>query len=135
MSGNSKVKNDNPDDFPTYLAKRKAADEGRVWTPGGAPAAAPAAAAPAAAAPAASNSKVKNDNPDDFPTYLAKRQAAAEGRVWTPGGGAPAAAAPAAAAPAASNSKVKNENPDDFPTYLAKRKAAEAGVTWTPGYK
>ena len=30
----SKVLNDNPDDFATYLAKRKAAEEGRVWTPG-----------------------------------------------------------------------------------------------------
>jgi hypothetical protein len=48
----SKVKNANPDDFATYLAKRKAAEEGRVWTPGGS--AAPAAAAPAASsAPAA----------------------------------------------------------------------------------
>merc|ERR1719473_1986897 len=46
-------------------------------------------------------SKIKNENPDDFATYLAKRQAAAEGREWVPEGGAPAAAAPAyAAAPA-----------------------------------
>merc|ERR1719409_1253017 len=43
-------------------------------------------------------SKVKNENPDDFATYLAKRQAAAEGREWTLG------AAPAAAAPAPSYS-------------------------------
>ena len=34
MSGTSKIKNENPDDFATYLAKRKAAEEGRVWTPG-----------------------------------------------------------------------------------------------------
>merc|ERR1719182_846115 len=48
-------------------------------------------------------SKIKNENPDDFATYLAKRQAAAEGREWVPAGGAaPAAAAPAPAyAPAA----------------------------------
>merc|ERR1719440_2643355 len=46
-------------------------------------------------------SKIKNENPDDFATYLAKRQAAAEGREWVPEGGAPAAAAPTyAAAPA-----------------------------------
>jgi pyruvate dehydrogenase E2 component (dihydrolipoamide acetyltransferase) len=89
----SKIKNENPDDFATYLAKRQAAAEGREWTPAGAPAAAapaPAAAAapaPAAAAPAASSgtSKIKNENPDDFATYLAKRKAAEEGRVWTPG--------------------------------------------------
>jgi hypothetical protein len=97
MSGTSKIKNENPDSFEVYLAKRKAAAEGREWVPEGA---APAAAAPAAAAPAAAssaaydakagvkevaNSKIKNANPDDFATYLAKRQAAAEGRVWTPG--------------------------------------------------
>merc|ERR1719253_1455931 len=80
----SKVLNDNPDDFATYLAKRKAAEEGREWVPeAGAPAAAaPAAAAPAAAAPAASSgtSKIKNENPDDFATYLAKRKAADAGR-------------------------------------------------------
>ena len=86
----SKVLNDNPDDFATYLAKRKAAEEGREWVPeGGAPAAAePAAAAPAAAPAAAassSTSKIKNENPDDFATYLAKRKAAEEGREWTPG--------------------------------------------------
>jgi len=64
---------------------------GIPWVPdGGAPpsAAAPAPVAPAAAAyapPAASpaaaagNSKVKNDNPDDFGTYLAKRKAAEAG--------------------------------------------------------
>jgi len=40
------------------------------------PAAAPAAASPAAAA---GTSKVKNDNPDDFATYLAKRKAAEAG--------------------------------------------------------
>merc|ERR1719231_677959 len=45
-------------------------------------------------------SKIKNENPDDFATYLAKRQAAAEGREWVPEGGAPAAAAPAYSAPA-----------------------------------
>jgi len=41
-----------------------------------------AAAAPAAAAPAAASgtSKVKNANPDDFATYLAKRKAAEAGR-------------------------------------------------------
>merc|ERR1719409_1933141 len=44
-------------------------------------------------------SKIKNENPDDFATYLAKRQAAAEGREWVPEGGAPAAAAPAYGAP------------------------------------
>jgi len=113
--GPSKVKNENPDDFATYLAKRQAAADGREWVPegGAAPAAAapappayaPAPAAPAAAAPAAgsSTSKVKNENPDDFATYLAKRQAASEGREWVPAGGAaPAAAAPAPAyAPAA----------------------------------
>merc|ERR1719409_2318349 len=83
----SKVLNDNPDDFATYLAKRKAAEEGREWVPeGGAPAAAaPAAAAPAATAPSSSTSKIKNENPDDFATYLAKRKAAEEGREWTPG--------------------------------------------------
>merc|ERR1719201_1142957 len=46
-------------------------------------------------------SKIKNENPDDFATYLAKRQAAAEGREWVPEGGATAAAAPySAPAPA-----------------------------------
>ena len=38
---NSKIKNANPDDFATYLAKRKAADEGRVWTPASGAAAIP----------------------------------------------------------------------------------------------
>jgi hypothetical protein len=90
MSGPSKIKNENPDDFATYLAKRQAAAEGRVWTPGApaapAPAPAPAAAAPAPAAEAGGGtSKIKNENPDDFATYMAKRKAAAEGRVWTPG--------------------------------------------------
>ena len=84
MSGTSKIKNENPDDFATYLAKRKAAEAGVPYVPeGGAPAApAPAAAAPAAAAPAASSgtSKIKNENPDDFATYLAKRKAADAGR-------------------------------------------------------
>ena len=78
-------------------------------------------------------SKVLNDNPDDFATYLAKRKAAEEGREWVPEAGAPAAAAPAAAAASSSTSKIKNENPDDFATYLAKRKAAEEGRVWTPG--
>merc|ERR1719265_2678365 len=55
--------------------------------------------APAAAAPEGT-SKIKNENPDDFATYLAKRQAAAEGREWTPAGGAPAAAAQPSYAPA-----------------------------------
>ena len=73
-------------------------------------------------------SKVLNDNPDDFATYLAKRKAAEEGREWVPEGGAPAAAAASS-----STSKIKNENPDDFATYLAKRKAAEEGRVWTPG--
>ena len=88
MSGTSKIKNENPDDFATYLAKRQAAAEGRVWTPDATPAPAPApAAVPAAAAPADSGtSKIKNENPDDFATYMAKRQAAAEGRMWTPEG-------------------------------------------------
>jgi len=89
MSSTSKIKNENPDDFATYLAKRQAAAEGRVWTPDApaAPAPAPVAAAPVAAAPAADSgtSKIKNENPDDFATYMAKRKAAAEGRVWTPG--------------------------------------------------
>ena len=44
-------------------------------------------------------SKIKNENPDDFATYLAKRQAAAEGREWVPEGGAPAAAAPSYGGP------------------------------------
>jgi len=64
---------------------------GVPWVPdGGAPpaAAAPAPATPAAAAyappaaapaAAAGTSKVKNDNPDDFGTYLAKRKAAEAG--------------------------------------------------------
>jgi len=64
---------------------------GIPWVPdGGAPtaAAAPAPVAPAAAvyappaaspAAAAGTSKVKNDNPDDFATYLAKRKAAEAG--------------------------------------------------------
>merc|ERR1719199_1007118 len=37
MSGTSKIKNENPDDFATYLAKRQAAAEGREWVPEGAP--------------------------------------------------------------------------------------------------
>ena len=41
-------------------------------------------------------SKVKNENVDDFATYLAKRKAAEEGRVWQPPGGAAAPAAKAA---------------------------------------
>lgn len=36
MSGTSKIKNENPDDFATYLAKRKAAEDGVEWTPAGA---------------------------------------------------------------------------------------------------
>ena len=95
---NSKIKNANPDDFATYLAKRKAADEGRVWTPAsGSAAAAPVAAAPAPAAASnapydpkkavkeVANSKIKNANPDDFATYLAKRKAAEAGVAWYPG--------------------------------------------------
>ena len=31
---NSKIKNANPDDFATYLAKRKAAEAGVAWYPG-----------------------------------------------------------------------------------------------------
>jgi hypothetical protein len=97
---NSKIKNANPDSFEVYLAKRKAAEEGRVWTP--ATPATPAAAspaAPAASSPAASNkpynakdgvkevatSKIKNANPDDFATYMAKRKAADAGVAWYPG--------------------------------------------------
>ena len=41
-------------------------------------------------------SKVKNENVDDFATYLAKRKAAEEGRAWQPPGGAAAPAAKAA---------------------------------------
>merc|ERR1719238_2535683 len=90
------------DSFEEYMRKRAGG--------GGAPAAAPAVQqpfapsqpvasyapppAPAAAVPEGT-SKIKNENPDDFATYLAKRQAAAEGREWTPAGGAPAAAPPA----------------------------------------
>jgi hypothetical protein len=33
-----------------------------------------------------STSKVKNASPDDFATYMAKRQAAADGRAWSPNG-------------------------------------------------
>jgi len=33
-----------------------------------------------------STSKVKNASPDDFATYMAKRQTAAEGRAWSPNG-------------------------------------------------
>lgn len=35
MSGTSKIKNENPDDFVTYLSKRKAAEDGVQWTPAG----------------------------------------------------------------------------------------------------
>mmetsp|Transcript_48706 Transcript_48706/g.111024 ORF Transcript_48706/g.111024 Transcript_48706/m.111024 type:complete len:129 (+) Transcript_48706:1-387(+) len=78
-------------------------------------------------------SKVLNENPDDFATYLAKRQAGAGAPVPVDPSqaAAPAAAAPAAAAAAPSNagppSKVLNDNVDPFPVYLAKRKAVEAG--------
>lgn len=127
MSGTSKIKNENPDDFATYLAKRKAAEEGREWVPAGAAPPAPVAAAPApaAAAPADSGtSKIKNENPDDFATYMAKRQAAAEGRVWTPDGAGAAAAPAAAAAAPAGNRWVP---PDSYATKTLSRDAAFPG--------
>ena len=58
-------------------------------------------------------SKIKNENPDDFATYLAKRQAAAEGREWVPEGGAPAAAAPSYGAPAAAAPSYGGPPPQD----------------------
>jgi len=58
-------------------------------------------------------SKIKNENPDDFATYLAKRQAAAEGREWVPEGGAPAAAAPSYGAPAAAAPAYGGPPPQD----------------------
>jgi hypothetical protein len=96
---NSKIKNANPDSFEVYLAKRKAAEEGRVWTPAAPAAASPAAPAASSPAGAASNkpynakdgvkevatSKIKNANPDDFATYMAKRKAADAGVAWYPG--------------------------------------------------
>ncbi len=58
MGPPSKVKNENVDDFATYLAKRKAAEEGRVWQPPGG-AAAPAAKAAPSYSPAPSYSAPK----------------------------------------------------------------------------
>merc|ERR1740138_1647730 len=80
MSGTSKVKNENPDDFATYLAKRQAAAEGREWTPAAAP-------APSYSAPAPAGGDV-----DDV---MARVNAMMRGE--TPPAPAPAAAAPAAA--------------------------------------
>eukprot|EP00802_Teleaulax_amphioxeia_P019872 Tamp_20125.p1 GENE.Tamp_20125~~Tamp_20125.p1 ORF type:complete len:196 (-),score=27.28 Tamp_20125:552-1139(-) len=136
MSSTSKIKNDNPDDFATYLAKRQAAAEGREWTPGGAPAPS-AAPAPVAAAAAPANdggtSKIKNDNPDDFATYMAKRQAAAEGRAWSPDGSGAgtttldaylptAPAAPAQSGPRSGDGKWVA--PDSYATKTLSRDAA-----------
>ena len=76
------------------------------------------------------NSKIKNANPDDFLTYMAKRMEAeqaarlAKNPIMSP-----------AAMSDFSVARVKNANPDDFSTYMAKRKAAENGVAWFPGYK
>ena len=68
-----------------------------MWSPSGAAAAAPKAAAPAPVAASnapydpkkavkeVANSKIKNANPDDFATYLAKRKAAEAGVAWYPG--------------------------------------------------
>jgi hypothetical protein len=85
MGPPSKVKNENVDDFATYLAKRQAAAEGRAWTPAGAPK--PTAAAAPVAAAAGPPSKIKNANVDDFATYMAKRQAAADGKTYSAGAG------------------------------------------------
>merc|ERR1719253_1072505 len=71
-------------------------------------------------------SKVKNPNPDDFATYLAKRQAAEQGVAWQPPAGAAPpqqsyapppqqyAPPPAAESSTMGPSKIKNPNPDDF---------------------
>merc|ERR1719409_725594 len=88
----SKVKNENPDDFATYLAKRQAAAEGREWTPGAAPAA--AAPAPSYSAPAPAGGDV-----DDV---MARVNAMMRGETPPAPAAAPAAApAPSYAAPAA----------------------------------
>jgi len=97
MSGNSKVKNENPDDFATYLAKRQAAEAGVPWVPAGG---APAPAAAAAPAPAA-------------PVYVA------------PAAVAPPAAAPPAAAPPAAKAPAKAPAPapiDKDPAFAAAKR-------------
>jgi len=95
----SKVKNENPDDFATYLAKRKAAESGQVWKPG--------SPAPAPVAAGVSTTTLNLHKTHDASMALPNNAVVKE---------------------KSSTSKVKNENPDDFPTYMAKRKAAAAGV-------
>merc|ERR1740138_1234196 len=75
-------------------------------------------------------SKIKNENPDDFATYLAKRQAAAEGREWVPEGGAPAAAAPSYGAPAdaASGGTPKAHTKDPTPVSAENNSLGKKGA-------